>query len=365
VTQKDSNQMSSLSRRKFLQSAALGMVAINLTPLTRAISKSDPELSIDVISGNIAAIGDTWIDIEQMNDIHRIQIDSNTYFWKGGVVYPNALSIGDDLVARILIHNMLALKLWSNLTRLRGQVTAFNQNGYIIDTRGHGSARQIFIGFNEKTLIGNPAFDKVPERKNKAYIISINDDIDVIGEKTLDGILATTIVHRQTPNDSETSKSVLMKKEDQLSTRSGIGPDATCTTYGHANWFDCPTGHGGCGTCNSSNAYQTAWPSIDVQGCRGRCASDCCDCARNCISIPFKSCGNSVTVYDQCTSKSRTVSIVDCGPNVTAYCSQNCGYPNCSNSPPPIIDLTKPTFTYFRDPDAGWGCFSCRTVVSC
>ncbi len=354
-----------LSRREFLQTAVLGVTGLSIAKYIRAIPISGPDSDTDVISGFLTIIGDTWIEVTQTDGVQRISIDGNTTFWKGGDVYLNALAIGDDLVVRVLTYNMMALKLWSNITRSRGKVLKYENRGYVIETQGHGKPKELFIAYNENTLIGDPLIDSLPGRKGNNYVISVEDDVDVIGRRTPDGILATTIIHYPKQNISEISKLLQTKNLALLSTKNGMSPNATCTTYGHANWFDCPTGGGGCGTCSTSSAYQTAWPSIDVSGCRGRCASDCCDCARNCISVTFKNCGNSVSVQDGCTSKSRSVNIVDCGPNVTAYCSQGCGYPNCSNDAPPIIDLTKPTFTYFRDPDAGWGCFSCSASVTC
>ena len=151
-----------------------------------------------------------------------------------------------------------------------------------------------------------------------------------------------------------------------------VDPEAaTCYKiyYGYAAWFNCPNGAGRCGTCSTSRSDQGAWPAMDTCGC---CTWTCCDCSKGCKNQIYASCGKDVLVRDPwCTGRSATVYIADCGPcqqgncgGCSSLCGRKCGPPNCYTDYTPVIDLTKPTFARFRDPDAGWGCFPCSVKIS-
>lgn len=353
-----------INRRKFLQNAALGIGTVSLTLFTPKVYQAQAyEYEYDVYGGLLVGKGDNWIEIQENDQTRKIFTDPNTFFWKGGETFINSLNIGDEIITRATLVSNTAIKVWSNITRYKGHVIKETKGGYIlkIKTKNNSEELELLAAIDENTLFGDPEVDLIPEKKKISEHLKIDDFVDIIGETTTDGILATTIIHRPETKNPSSSKS---KTKLQVAASSSIvGPNTIWVYTGHSNWYDCATGAGGCaGSCNISNSYQTAYPSTGT--CRGSCAGSCCDCTSNCYSMAFKSCQNTVIVRDRCYTKSRTVTIVDCGPNVNNYCSQGCGYPNCSNLTPPIIDLTKPTFTYFRDPNAGWGCFSCDVEVS-
>ena len=382
MDRKKDSRPSSMTRRHFLQGAVMGVVAAHLPPGLRNSQAGSEQEEIEIIGGWLTALEDQWIELQDgYNKPRRVAFDGSTSFWKGGDSTPNALMKGDEILIRALAQRELALRVWSNLTRVSGKVIrVIKKNGglplfVLEDGSLHGPQAELLLEVSERTLFGNPWMDISPTPKDiigrDKRLILEGDYVDVIGEQTPEGIRGTTVIlypARGTTSRPETPPQV---EADQTI----INPDGTVTAlyFGHSVWYDCATGAGRCATCNTSNAYQSAWPHMD--DCQGNCTGSCCDCSSGCKNQIKLSCGQSFNVYDACTSKSRTVSVVDCGPCQNCWCSsccnggpgtrccQGCGYPDCANRQTPIIDLTKPTFTYFRNPDAGWGCFSCHVSV--
>jgi len=88
----------------------------------------------------------------------------------------------------------------------------------------------------------------------------------------------------------------------------------------------------------------------------GACSWSCCDCSRHCVNQVHLSCGRRyIDVRDLGNNRlAQDLVIVDCGPNQNALCSGSCGRR--------VVDLTRPTFARFRNPDVG--CFPCRARVN-
>lgn len=353
-----------LSRRQFLQTAVLGVGSFAFHhPLLNTVSLSADVNEFEVYGGILESIGRDWVNIRENNGVRRLQFNPASEFWKGEPVAPSALILGDDAVIRVRVIDDMILKSWVNLTRAIGQITKKSKDEFVVQSLNPSSAKEFLVRTHSETKFGNPDLDYLPQKRDFQSIVQPMDLVDIIGLKIPEGILATTIIHHPVSAIMLANKSGQTKLQP-LTTTSANGLLTTWQYTGHANWFDCPTGGGGCGgSCSTSNSAQCAYPAIDINGCRGSCGGNCCDCTSSCYSMVFKYCQNQITVRDRCYTRNRVVTIVDCGPNVNYWCNQGCGAPNCSNLTPPIVDLTKPTFTYFRDPDAGWGCFSCDTVV--
>lgn len=123
--------------------------------------------------------------------------------------------------------------------------------------------------------------------------------------------------------------------------------------YGSASWFCCghtsqqwscycgDTGHGACGNCETYLNH-AAWPKLQNTNCN---YSD------NCLSLPWKYCGNTLVVYNRCNGQQVTVEVHDCGPDTNSYCNWpcGCGYPNCAA----IVDLTPNAFSAIANLDDG------------
>ncbi len=354
-----------LTRRRFLQTAVLGVGAVVFhRPLLNTVSPEVDENEFEVYSGILENVGSNWVDIRENNGMRRLRFDSASEFWKGEPIAPSALIPGDEAVIRARLTDDVILKSWVNLTRAIGQVIKKSKNEFVVQSLNPSSAKEFLVRTHSETRFGNPDLDYLPQKRDFQSIVQPMDLVDIIGLSIPEGILASTFIHHPVSANLLANR-IGKTKIQPLTTISADGILTTWQYTGHANWFDCPTGGGGCGgSCSTSNSNQCAYPAIDINGCRGSCGGSCCDCTSSCYTMVFKSCQNEITVSDRCYTRTRKVTIVDCGPNVNVWCNQGCGAPNCSNLTPPIVDLTKPTFTVFRDPAAGWGCFSCDTIVT-
>jgi hypothetical protein len=130
--------------------------------------------------------------------------------------------------------------------------------------------------------------------------------------------------------------------------------------YGSVSWFCCGPAYGGvcpvstgssCGDCRNDSLH-CAWPKLLRPGYPN------CDVSSQCISLPWRYCGNQITVYNQCNGLSISPYIHDCGPNANAYCNtSSCNIPNR----PAIVDLTPRTFAYIGNLDVGR--YPCRVTA--
>jgi hypothetical protein len=332
-------------------------------------SSPPPSEEIGVLAGSLRAFADEWVEIEIPAGLRKIQIPDGIPVWKGRERPLSALTRGDELMIRLHIPSGMALRLWANLTRVQGVVTRVLPGGYELRTGGpHSAPRNLRLELGEEVLVA----DWLTERPRDASALRLEegDFVDVIGERILEGIQGTRIwVHPARQAGMVSSPTGSPPAADRVE----VSPNGLCWYIytGYAGWFDCPTGAGRCGTCNLSRSDQGAWPAMDTCGC---CTWNCCDCSRNCKNQIYLACGKDVVVYDQCSAKVRTVYIANCGPCQRANCILDCvpNHPDtdlcnrscadCRGGRAAIIDLTKPTFTYFYDP-AQRGCFSCEVQV--
>lgn len=264
---------------------------------------------------------------------------------------------------RFLTPENVALRMWSNLTRIQGVVAHVAKNGYVLRTSSHRAPpEELFLEIAEGvTFTDYFTYGSLPIG---GPVIMEGDSLDVIGERIAEGIRGTLIsVYSAQRMRAPRRRSPSRQGADQVE----VGPDALCwyTYAGYAGWFDCPYHAGRCQTCDPARSDQAAWPAFDTCGC---CSWSCCDCSRNCKNQIYASCGKGVRIYDKCSAKIKTVYIVDCGPCQKAncsgcspeLCSRTCY--DCSARTGAVIDLTKPTFAYFYDP-ASRGCFSCDVKI--
>lgn len=373
MKRKNDSTRSPITRRQFLQSVVMGVTAVHLTPLMRAAQAGPEAEEIEIIGGTLAALGDGWLEVEEEDHLRRLSTTGDTAFWKGGESTPNTLIRGDEILIRSLAPYERALHVWSNLTRVTGKVTRIEKDGYVLQVGDlHQYQAELLLVVNDRTLVGNPMTDIVPTSKDirgkDNRLILEGDYLDVIGEGIAEGIRGTTVILYPARSIASRPKTAPTQGPDEKM----IDPvTQACTSVyeGYAPWFNCATGAGRCLTCNISNSNQCAWPALDACGC---CSSSCCDCSKGCKLQEYASCGVGLTVKDLCSTKRRIAYIADCGPCQKAncagcspdLCSRTCGPPNCTTRTTPILDLTKPTFTYFRNPDAGWGCFPCRVSIT-
>jgi Lytic transglycolase len=96
------------------------------------------------------------------------------------------------------------------------------------------------------------------------------------------------------------------------------------------SWFDCSAGApGACGTCRSGNMQAAMQNLRGFPGCY-------CGCKTAAVS-----CGQAVTVHDQCNGRTITVHIADHGPGA---CGGNPAG-DCAGYRTRLIDLTRAAFS--------------------
>jgi len=359
--------------RRSLRAASALLVWQHLRSVETVLGPSpQPVEEIEVFAGFLRAFTDDEMEIETLTGLRKIRIPAGISVWKGSEQPLSVLERGDEVMVRLHVPSGMALRLWANLTRVRGVVTRVLPGGYELQTSGlHDIPKYLRLEIGEEAWVA----DWFTERPLGASGLVLNegDFVDVIGERTLEGIRGSRIwTHSTRHSDAMVSprdSSAGITANDRVE----VGPNGLCWYIytGYAGWFDCPTGAGRCGTCNLSRSDQAAWPAMDTCGC---CNSTCCDCSRGCKNQIYLPCGKSVVVYDKCSTRGKAVYIADCGPCQRANCIPDCvpGHPDvdlCSRScadcwggRTAIIDLTKPTFAYFYDP-ARRGCFSCEVRV--
>ncbi len=361
MTQQDKSFQLAITRRRLLQGAAMGVVAANLMPDT-LMAQPEQEEEIQVFIGTLSALQDGWLELWEQDHLRRVYLDEATTFWKGGEKSLAALVKDDEVMVKISTQQKLVLRAWANLSRVGGQVLDVKGNEYILETNSlHGDKTQLLLRADEKTTFKEYMTDTVIKGTRA---ISPGDSLDAIGEQTSDGLYAT-LVHHYIPDSSSPSKPEPENPESDTVKVNNAG--CTYTYYGYAGWFNCSTGAGRCGTCNTSSSNQTAWPAQDSH-CTC-CNGSCCNCSSGCKNQVFVSCGKNINVTDRCQTRSRTVYVADCGPCQKANCS-GCTPELCSRQTSdclsyvsPVVDLTKPTFAYFYDP-ALRGSFSCSASVT-
>ena len=297
-------------------------------------------------------------------DKYEIGTNRFTSLWKGGEKDLYSLKLGDDLTARIRVSDRYAMRIWSNLTRVKGRIVKrIGENQFEIDATYHHHLPQqeMLLQLLPETVLTDMV-THLSISENKELLTREDVHLDVIGEQLPEGIRATRIlIYRPGPK-------ILLPSLSDLEIRENAVTTCYLGYLGWASWYNCPSGAGGCaGQCNTGNAKQTAWPH--TQSC-GQCTGDCCDCSSGCRNQVLIPCSSNLRyVQDLCGITRYEIKIVDCGP------CQNCpGYPEicnntcccCSNYTSAIIDLTRPSFAAFRDP-VSYPCLSCMvgTYVTC
>jgi hypothetical protein len=341
----------------------MGMGAASLAPksLVTPPGVQGPE-EVEITGGTLTALGDGWLEFQKEDQLRRLAFNGNTSFWKGGEITPYALAKGDEVMIRALVPRGLALRVWSNLSRVGGVVVRVAEKGYVLGVSDlHTSEGELMLEISERTLFGDyMTHSSIGKDKG---VISEGDYLDAIGERIPEG-LRTTLVYHHAERGTSRHQPV---PQVEVAGQKRISPEYTKYYYlGYAGWFNCPTGAGRCGTCSTSSSRQTAWPALDTCGC---CSWNCCDCSKGCKNQVYLWCGKWMEVSDICQGKTRWVYIVDCGPCQKAncggcspeLCSRQCS--DCRGYYGAVIDLTKPTFAWFYDP-AYRGCFSCLVEVT-
>lgn len=340
----DRNLQNRYSRRAALQKAALGAGALAVGAYARPAWAGGvgPDGSIDAYEGLLLGKGTSSLIVERYGQPITTQVTPAATLWKGEATSLSSFLEGDSVLVRTVAGQLT--NAWANLDKVRGAVAGENPTGYeVVDDRT-GQTVEVVIQGSTKT---QDVFGQASALPSNAPTGTWFDAAGL----AVEGAIIGSVVRFALPGVRSRAAHIEPPKMREL---------ASFEYRQMATWFSCPTGAGRCGTCNTSNSSQCAWPALDTCGC---CSTTCCDCAKNCFTQAYLSCGTNVVVTDPCTNAGNTCAIVDCGPCNNQSCHTRCSTVTCGHTctecggqrTTPIVDLTKPSFAIFRDPSQ-FGC---------
>ncbi len=343
---------SRISRRALLHSAVFGAGALAIGP-SRAWAMGSPHSSatapplVDAFEGQLLGKGQDVLVVERWSSPVQVPVPSTAELWKGVDTSLGSFLEGDQVLVRTV--DGVLTNAWANLVKVRGQITGQTSSGYEVwDEKKRTKAELVVDG-------GTTLKDAMTGSSVLMPSLPVDTWVDAAGLLT-DGYVVASNASYALP---EQQNNVDLGSIDV--TFSNDGALLTFEYRQMASWFDCPNGAGRCGTCNTSNSGQLAWPALDTCGC---CSTTCCDCAKNCLTQAYLSCGSGVIVTDPCNlNLQSSCVVVDCGPCNNTGCHARCTTTTCSHTctqcgvtrSTPVVDMTKPSFAVFRNP-ASYGC---------
>ncbi len=374
-----------LNRRDFLRSAVFGIAATAIPRGALAstpVSDTSPSDDVDCFEGSLIGASAASIDVQADDGVRLVPVGAATTVWKGGETNLGSLVPGDDVLVRVVGGTLD--RAWANLGIEKGFVAGTAPGGYVLTVNNGDLAQDILLAVDDSTR-----WQDAISGQDTTWPADFPPGtwVQASGLAVADGLRAALL--RYVLPGTAPAQSPVTPGPDKVR-KVPLGPLALCNvTYsGIASLFDCANGKGRCVTCNTSNSAQLAWPHQDTCG---NCAL-CCDCSATCKNQTLKSCGDNVSVVDVCSHVQRNCTIVDCGPcqkcktcsscncstgggccPSTNACCGACGNCNicvcshgstiCVSRTGPVVDLTRPTFTVFRDPTQFMS-FPCDATVS-
>lgn len=348
----------SAGRRQILKSALLGAAALAAPRPNASVAAANDDVSVDAFEGLLTARAGDRVELQTSAGLRTLDL-AGSEVWLAGDVTPDRLRVGDDVLVRV--RSGAVEKVRANLTRHLGKVTTSGSDtGLVLPDRGGTVVERFDLEIAEDARFVDwfsgldiPRLDRIPD----------GSAVDVIGARAGDGPMTGTLVRLALPGAIPVERPDLTQLAPRIVRTSALG-SCTWSLWGYATWFNCSTGAGRCGTCSTSNTSQLAWPALD-SAC-DCCQWNCCDCSDGCRNQHHLSCGYSVSVNDMCGARTKSFSIVDCGPCqrttgcescIQDLCSPRCA--DCVNMFSAIVDLTKVSFAVWYDPNTR-GCFSCE-----
>lgn len=337
------------SRRQLLKTAALGGASIALgsrIPPPAAFAAEEDD-GLAAFEGALVDLGSDWLAVNVgSNDIRIVQATPDSSFWKGQDTALANFNKGDDVLVRTLYGAID--RAWDNLDRLKGLVIGQTGQGYEIEV--HNPSTPVYE--TEVILADYTKFtDSLTGADGSMGPLPKGTALDVIGLSLGSGDLLANLIGYNLPG--QTPEATVTSGPDSVT----VDPLTASTTYlyhGCVTWYICGNGAGRCGQCDTSKDHQCAWPHWDTCG---HCNGSCCDCSQGCKGqVRFSNCGKDIDVHSFCQQRTRTENAVDCGPCQKCnecspcVCGLKCTICNETHDTP-VVDLTRPSFSLFYDPD--------------
>lgn len=350
-----------LSRRRFLETAAVGAAAFSFgptvlrrfrpaaaQPLARSLS-TDAFNNVYSFQGAALEVSGRRLMVSAGGTVRVVTIGSQSSMWNLGST-SHMPRVGDNVLVRGLIPGQPS-DLWTNIISLRGLVTAVSAKEWAVIVGSPGRYHGQTIGVSAAR---DAVWKSMVPGQPPTASLQVGDAVNVIGGDRGGSVAATMISYlpagTSLPGNGHVAPQVTQ------------GPDNICYLRwtGHATYFDCPDGAGACGSCNTGSNGQAAWPYV-LDHCNYECTSQCAlYCGDSFVFYPCAgSSGVGLTVADNGPCQ-QSRSGCTCSPTV---CGQTCNGEPCGlDLSLAVVDLTAPTFARFYSPSQ-YGCFSCAVAI--
>jgi hypothetical protein len=351
-----------ISRRRFLQGAAMGAAAAALGPAGLAEAAGNPlaaasNRDVLVFEGVLSDASGGMIHLDVEGGVVGAAISPASSFWRGTNIDISGLRAGDNVMMRVRAGHVE--RAWANLSRIRGIVTGRSGGVYAVSGGyGYGPVSDFALHLSGWTSFIDAT---TGDTKHLTGLVT-GTTVDAIG-LMVDGMLRATILTYLEPGVRLPRRTDEPASIERVTLNTPSGPYNVCNTtyYGTATWFRCYSSLAKCQYCHSASGGACAWPYVIPP------PGGVCDSTSGCENESQAWCGKDIEVDDRCSSTSLPCAVVDCGPCQNSNCSPPsinvCGYvcSDCANGVTPVVDLTHDSFSLFYDP-ATHGCFSCKVV---
>ena len=250
----------------------------------------------------------------------RQPISDQTAVWYAGTADRTALQPGRRAIVRPTPDGSVADRVWVDIIRANGTIVARDRTTVEIDEGPHRGRTHVVIPARSLShiLVRHPHFDP-------GYLF------DVIGVRSDSGLVAVRPGAPQPPYPA-----------DHVPKPRPVTP-VPHVLAGTATWFG-----------KLASCQQAAYPALDPSS--GGCASAHGGCAR----LPYLSLGSELLVRNECTGRSATVPVTECGCVAARFCDRCV---QCGTSPRGrIVELSPASFVDLGG-DLDEGCFNVTVRV--
>jgi hypothetical protein len=305
---------------------------------SQSIGESDPanRQVYRAVNGKITDISPHFVTIGDVASERRIALTAEATAWRGEPLDPSALSIGDDVVIRIIPSQSgmtgIADRIWANIGRVCGTIIEVDRERLLVSECAMREPQLVEISPHASVRI----MVKMPNLR-PGYLIDI---IGVRLQDVLYGIVATS------PQPPYRSDHVPPNKPP-----GGRIPDSIT---GSAVWHE--PAHEPYGVLG------VFYPAVDpAAGCYEDAAAKIGPGQAMAFrELPYLAIGSALTVRNECTNISWTLPVTGCSPTARLF-NDHCVA--CKTSPRGrIADLTLASFVALGG-ELEQGCFNATLTI--
>jgi hypothetical protein len=253
-------------------------------------------------------------------DERRLPLTEATTIWYGGRADADALRPGRQAIVRPGADGLGADRIWVDIIRVTGTIVTVGKEIVEVDGGPHRGRLHVVIPPRAlvQVLVRHPRFEP-------GYLL------DVIGTRSPDGPVA---VHPGTSQPGYRADHVAAPQ---------IGRPVPRVLQGTATWYG-DTGRG------------AAYPAVDPEGQAGGCRNAPVSCA----GLPFLSRGSDLLIRNECTERSASVPVTECGCMAARYCDRCVACDTSQRGR--IVELTATSFVDLGG-DLDAGCFNATLTL--